>query len=410
MWVKKDDKKDFDVTMGSFDNGEICELVGLYILHVLGAKYGKNNHGIYRDDGLAYFENMNGSQADRIRKDFIAIFKNQFQLKIICNTNLKIVNFLDVTFDLTTGKYKPYNKPGNIPLHINVKSNHPLNIIKNLPDSISRRINKLSSDKNVFESSKDIYNALFNSGFKQKIKFDPNFDNNNSQNKNRKRNIIWFNPPYTNNVLTNLSQSFLTILDKHFPKSPRLHRIFNRNNVKISYSAMPNFASVINSHNKKIINDNIVKPTTQPCNCHTKTSCPLHGECLQSSLVYICKAMTSNNTDNHPHYIGLTENTFKDRSYKHRNSFKYDSKRNATELSNFVWENKRERNDTNLEWNVLGKASPYNPESKRRRLCLIEKYHIIFSKLNLLNSRNELVTKCRHENKYYLANFNDNIT
>ena len=41
IWVKKDDKKDFDVTMGSFDGAEICELVGLYILHVLGAKYGK---------------------------------------------------------------------------------------------------------------------------------------------------------------------------------------------------------------------------------------------------------------------------------------------------------------------------------------------------------------------------------
>ena len=221
IWVKKDDKKDFDVTMGSFDGTEICELVGLYFLHVLGAKYGKNNHGIYRDDGLAYFENMNGSQADRIRKDFIAIFKNEFQLKIVCNTNLKIVNFLDVTFDLTTGKYKPYNKLGNIPLYINVKPNHPPNIIKNLDDSISCRIDKLSSDNNVFENSKDIYNALFNSGFKQKIKFDPNFGNNNSQNKNRKRNIIWFNPPYSNNISTNIGKIFLTILDKHFPKSHR---------------------------------------------------------------------------------------------------------------------------------------------------------------------------------------------
>ena len=68
--------------------------------------------------------------------------------------------------------------------------------------------------------SKDIYNnALFNSGFKQKIKFDPNFGNNNSQNKNSKRNIIWFNPPYSNNVLTNIGKICLTILDKHFPKS-----------------------------------------------------------------------------------------------------------------------------------------------------------------------------------------------
>ena len=68
------------------------------------------------------------------------------------------MNFLDVTLGLTTAKYKPYNKPDNIPLYINVKSNHPLNIMKNLPESISRRINKLSSDKSVFDNSRNLYN------------------------------------------------------------------------------------------------------------------------------------------------------------------------------------------------------------------------------------------------------------
>ena len=79
-----------------------------------------------------------------------------FQLSIVCETNLKIVNFLDVALDLTTGKYKPYNKPGNIPLYINVKSNHTPNIKKKLPESISRRINNLSSDKSVFDNTKDL--------------------------------------------------------------------------------------------------------------------------------------------------------------------------------------------------------------------------------------------------------------
>ena len=315
-----------------------------------------------------------------------------------------------MTLDLTTGKYKPYNKPGNIPLYINVKSNHPPNIIKNLPESISRRINKLSSDKSVFDNSKDLYNnALSSSGFKQKIKFDPVFNNTN-QNKNRKRKIIWFNPPYSSNVLTNIGRNFFRILDRHFPKSHKLHKIFNRNYVKVSYSAMPNFSSIINSHNKKIINENIEKPPVKPCNCRSKSSCPLNGDCLQSSLVYICKADTINITEDHPHYIGLTENTFKDRFYKHKNSFKYESKQNATELSNFVWENKRENTETSLIWKVLDKAKAYKPESEKCMLCLTEKYHIIFSKLNLLNSRNELVTKCRHENKFYLSNFKDSIT
>ena len=119
---------------------------------------------------------------------------------------------------------------------------------------------------------------------------------------------------------------------------------------------------------------------------------------------------TPNIIANHSHYIGLTENTFKDRFYKHKNSFKYESERNTTKLSNFVWEKKHANTETNPRWNILDKARAYKPETKRCLLCLTENYHIIFSKLNLLNSRNELVTKCCHGNKFYLANFKESIT
>ena len=57
--------------------------------------------------------------------------------------------------------------------------------------------------------------------------------------------------------------------------------------IKISYSSWPNFASIVNSNNKKIINNNIPKPSAPTCNCHSKTSCPLNGDCLHSSLDYI---------------------------------------------------------------------------------------------------------------------------
>ena len=110
----------FDVTMSSFDGAENCELVGLYILYILSTNYGRNHNGLYRDDGLACFENVIGPQADRIRKYFINIFRKEFQLSIVCETKLKIVNFLEGILDLTTGKYKPYNKPSNIPLYNNV--------------------------------------------------------------------------------------------------------------------------------------------------------------------------------------------------------------------------------------------------------------------------------------------------
>ena len=79
------------------------------------------------------------------------------------------------------------------------------------------------------------------------------------------------------------------------------------------------------------------------------------------------------------------------------------------ELSNFVWENKHAKTERTLVWDILHKARVYKPEAKRCLLCLTEKYHIIFSGLNLLITRNELVTKCRHENKFYFANFRDSI-
>ena len=102
---------------------------------------------------------------------------------------------------------------------------------------------------------------------------------------------------------------------------------------------MTNFASITNSHKKKILNENIAKPKSTSYNCRAKASYPLDDNCVQSSLVYICKAATPKITNDIPHYIGLTENPFKDRLYKHKNSFRYESKKIATELFNFIWEN-----------------------------------------------------------------------
>ena len=243
--------------MGSFDGAELYELVGLYILHILGEKYGKHRVGLHRDDGLACFGCISGPQADRIRKDFIKIFKEDFDLSITCETNLKAVNFLDVTLNLTTGKYQPYNKPDNNLLCINILSNHPPDIIKNLPAHISKRINTLSADETTFSKSKDFYNnSLVESGFKHKITFQKqqNTATVTINTKNGKRKIIWFNPTFSLNVSRNIGKKFFSLLGKHFQKTNQLHKLFNRNNVKVSYSSLPNFKSVINGHNKNILN------------------------------------------------------------------------------------------------------------------------------------------------------------
>jgi hypothetical protein len=91
-WTKKDSEGLFDVTMGSHDGAEICELVGLFILNHLSKKFGKENIGLYRDDGLALIKSKSAHLADKTRKELHKIFE-LFDLKITAESNLRIVNF-----------------------------------------------------------------------------------------------------------------------------------------------------------------------------------------------------------------------------------------------------------------------------------------------------------------------------
>ena len=122
---------------------------------------------------------------------------------------------------------------------------------------------------------------------------------------------------------------------------------------------MPNFASIINSHNKKILNESIVKPTSASCNSRVKVS--FRRQLFTISLVYICKAAIPKITNGYSYYI---KNCLKDRLCKPKNSFRYGSKKNATDLSNFVGENKHANPETSLEWKILDKAKSYELRSK----------------------------------------------
>ena len=132
------------------DRAEVCEMVGLFILNGLSNEYWKESIGLYRDDRLVIFENISRPK-QLIRKHITRHFKNH-RLKITIQTNLKIVNYLNVTFNLTNGSYYLYRKPNNLPQYINIKSYHAPNIIKQLSTSINRRI----SD-NSFNKAKPIY-------------------------------------------------------------------------------------------------------------------------------------------------------------------------------------------------------------------------------------------------------------
>ena len=95
--------------MGAYNGAEVCELVGIFILYQLSRKYNKNNIGLYRDDGLAVFKNISGPKAEKIKKHLKNIFCKD-NLNIIAKCNLKIVDYLDVTLNLSDGSYKPFHK------------------------------------------------------------------------------------------------------------------------------------------------------------------------------------------------------------------------------------------------------------------------------------------------------------
>ncbi len=263
--------------MGSFDGAEVYELVGLFILHYLRTKFKNKNNGFYRDDGLAAFQYMGPRTAEKIKKQFLDCLQD-LDLKITCEANLKIVNYLDVTFNLSTEKYCPYRKADNPPMFINTSSNQPPSILKHLPNGIGNRISSLSYDESEFERSALIYkNALKTSGFKSTSQYTkPGLaEQQKHKEKKRSRKILWLNPPYSRNVETNIGKCFLRLVDKHFPTAHRLHKIFNRKKLKVSYGCTENIAQIIKQHNKKVLEPDPPAPVTTLCNCREKPNCPL---------------------------------------------------------------------------------------------------------------------------------------
>ena len=106
-------------------------------------------------------------------------------------------------------------------------------------------------------------------------KLNPTTNNSNpscSTKRKGQRNIIWYSPPFSKSVKSNVARDFLKLLDKHFPTGNPLHKLFNRNTVKVSYSCMPNVMNIISGHNKRIISKNAVRVTSENCNCCRKPS------------------------------------------------------------------------------------------------------------------------------------------
>ena len=237
--------------------------------------------GLYRDDGLGVLRDLSGPETERLRKKFVKIFKNS-GLSITSKANLNIVDYLDVTFDLQNSSYKPQRKPDNLPARVHKHSNHPPTILNELPKSIAKRMSDLSSSENIFHDATHVYKeALRKSGFTCDLVYTPkqtDHNNNNNENKKRRRKIVWFNPPFSKSVKSIIGKTYLNLIKMYFPETNKLHKIFNKNTVKVSYSCMSNMSSILSSHDLNVINP--YKAQTYGCNCRIKESCPLQNQCL----------------------------------------------------------------------------------------------------------------------------------
>ena len=200
--------------MGIYDGAEICELFDVYVLSHLETVIKKNEMGLYREDGLLILRGANGQKTDKTRKNIIEIFKNiVFKIDIV--TNLKELNFLDVTFNLANGTFRPYKKLNDKLLYVHSSSNHPPQILKQHANAINERLSHNSSDEAVFNSTKIEYkDALKKSGYKVNLKYTAK--TTAKPKKNRQTNIIWFNTPFNKSVKTKVVKIFFSFIRQTF--------------------------------------------------------------------------------------------------------------------------------------------------------------------------------------------------
>ena len=398
-YVKRSNKK-FHVTQGSFDGAETCDLVGLYLLSKV--QHLDLDLGLYRDDGLGV-SSLRPKQTELAAQKVARIFK-EFGFSIKIEANHKIVNYLDITLNLETGLFKPYSKPNNTVHYVHKKSNHPPSVIKNLPKNINNRLSKISASEEIFDAAIPQYQeALEKSEHEHVLKFQQtNQEQPKKGKRKRNRNVCWYNPPYSHSVKTNIIAQFLQIISETFPKSSSLYKIANRSKIKASYRCMPNMKAIISRQNHKNLNQQTAAPPPT-CNCQKKAECPLPGRCTIERVCYQAdvKRLDTGAVET---YTGATMGSFKKRHYGHKTSFENRSYEHATALSTHIWKLKDQRTPFTISWDIIGRAAPYNPATNKCRLCLLEKYLIMFRPAGAsLNQNSEFFTTCRHKQSHLLG-------
>ena len=171
----------------------------------------------------------------------------------------------------------------------------------------------------------------------------------------------------------------MRLIDKHSLCHHKFHKLFNRNNVKLSYSCMCSMKKVIQKHKSQTMED--TKPTNnQNCSCRQKSDCPLNQNCLSECLVY--NALVNISTTKN--YYRTCEKSFKDRCNNHTSSFRNESFQKSTEHSNHIWELKETAENCTIDRLITMKAHQYLYGTRKCDLCLCEK--LLITRANSVNS------------------------
>ena len=129
----------------------------------------------------------------------------------------------------------------------------------------------------------------------------------------------------------------------------------------------------------------------------------MDGRCQATEVVYEAIITAG---DDRKSYIGASEPPFKQRHANHMTSLRSQRYKNATELSKYARQKKDEGLVYDIKWKIKEQAKAYNNTSKKCNLCIAEKFNIITAeKSHALNKKSEMVSKCRHANKFLLAHY-----
>ena len=137
----------------------------------------------------------------------------------------------------------------------------------------------------------------------------------------------------------------------------------------------------------------------------------MNGLCLTSSILYQATIKCSDNKYKQKRYKGICETTFKKRYTNHKKSFNLIKSKNDTTLSIEYWNLKQKQQTPRLTSEIKGQNKAYSPTLKKCNLCFNEKLVIIDDQdKNLLNKRSEVISQCRHRNKFELVNLTSRKT